>query len=238
MPSFSVVLVEPRYDGNVGSVARVMKNFGFQRLVLVNPPDLGGEARARAMHAKDLLENARIVGSFSDIVNGFDFLVGTTSEIGSDKNHLRNPIYPEELVNALDLKGEIALVFGREDYGLLNEELQACDLLMTIPANREYPTMNLAVSAAVVLYEISRQKTRRECRKLKKFQKADRIEKNVLLDKYDELVDCVHEQGFNRKLAKKTFKQLVGRAFISGREAFNLTGVFRKATEKIERGGK
>ncbi|MEA1925224.1 MAG: RNA methyltransferase [Candidatus Altiarchaeota archaeon] len=237
MSSFSVVLVEPRYGGNVGSVARVMKNFGFQKLVLVNPPKLGGEARAKAMHAKDLLGKARVVDSFSDIEKDFDFLAGTTSETGKDKNHLRNPVFPEELVNALDLNGEIALVFGREDYGLLNEELKACDLLVSIPASREYPTMNLAVSVAVILYEISRQKTRNEYGKLKKFQKADRMEKNVLLDGFNDLVDCVHDQDFNRRLAKKTFKQVIGRAFISGREAFNLTGVFRKASERIKKRG-
>ncbi|OYT53697.1 MAG: rRNA methyltransferase [Candidatus Altiarchaeales archaeon ex4484_2] len=222
MSSFSVVLVESKYEGNVGSVARVMKNFGFQQLVLVNPPKLGGEARARAMHAQDILKNARVVDSFRDMGKEFDFLAGTTSEAGADKNHLRNPVFPEELVNALDSEGEIALVFGREEYGLLNEELKACE-------------MNLAVSVAVILYEISRQRTRREYGKLKKFQKADRIEKNVLLDKYNNLVDCVHNQDFNRRLAKKTFKQVMGRAFISGREAFNLTGVFRKATERIKK---
>jgi len=216
------VLVESKYEGNVGSVARVMKNFGFQQLVLVNPPKLGGEARARAMHAQDILKNARVVDSFRDMGKEFDFLAGTTSEAGADKNHLRNPVFPEELVNALDSEGEIALVFGREEYGLLNEELKACE-------------MNLAVSVAVILYEISRQRTRREYGKLKKFQKADRIEKNVLLDKYNNLVDCVHNQDFNRRLAKKTFKQVMGRAFISGREAFNLTGVFRKATERIKK---
>lgn len=229
------MLVESKYEGNVGSVARVMKNFGFQQLVLVNPPKLGGEARARAMHAQDILKNARVVDSFRDMGKEFDFLAGTTSEAGADKNHLRNPVFPEELVNALDSEGEIALVFGREEYGLLNEELKACDLLVSIPASREYPTMNLAVSVAVILYEISRQRTRREYGKLKKFQKADRIEKNVLLDKYNNLVDCVHNQDFNRRLAKKTFKQVMGRAFISGREAFNLTGVFRKATERIKK---
>ncbi len=235
MSPFSVVLVEPRYEGNIGSVARVMKNFGFKKLVLVKPADLGGEAKAKAMHAQDLLENARVVDSFRDIERGFDFLAGTTSETGTDKNHLRNPVFPEELVNALDSGGEIALVFGREDYGLLNEELKACDLLVTIPASREYPTMNLAVSVAVILYEISRQRTRKEYRGLKKFQKADRIEKNVLLDRYSDLVDSVYDQDFNRRLAKKTFKQLMGRAFISGREAFNLAGVFRKASERKRR---
>ena len=74
---------------------------------------------------------------------------------------------------------------------------------------------------------------RSEIQRLKKFRGVDSLEKQVLLKKFDDLVDLVHVQDFDRRLAKKTFKQLIGRAFISGREAFNLTGVFRKATDKI-----
>ncbi len=235
MPSFSVVLVEPKYQGNIGSVARVMKNFGFTKLILVKPPAVEGEARAMAMHAQDILEKAETAESIEEIKERFDFLVGTTAVSATDKNYLRNPVLPEDLNTALDVEGEIALLFGREDSGLLNEELRECDLLVTIPADKKYPTLNIANSAAIILYEISRQEMKARKKKHKKFRKADNVEKKILLEKYNDLVDSVHDQEFDQKLAKKTFKQIVGRAFISGREAFNLTGVFRKAAEKIKK---
>ena len=212
-----------------------MGNFGFNKLVLVNPPALGGEARARAMHAQGLLADACVFDSFAQIEKEYDTVVGFTAEYASDKNYLRNPVLPEDLAGSLKSKGNIALVFGREDYGLLNEELLACDMLVSIPASKDYPTLNLAVSVAIILYELSRLETRTKLKEMKKFRQLSGVEKNVLLDKYDNLVDLVHAHDFDRRIAKKTFKQLVGRAFISGREATNLTGVFRKASEKIKK---
>ncbi|ODS41264.1 hypothetical protein BEH94_04365 [Candidatus Altiarchaeales archaeon WOR_SM1_SCG] len=229
MPEFFVVLVEPIYPGNIGSVARVMKNFGFRELVLVNPPEITGEAKAMAMHARDVLENAKIVKEFSILQDKFDFLVATSAVIGTDKNPLRTPIYPEQLTGAIELDGKIGIVFGREDKGLSNEELKKCDFLITIPAHHEYPTLNLAQSAAVILYEIHKLKNRET--PLKKTRAANKIEKQVLLEKFDALVDASGLRDFKADIAKKTFRSVVGRGFISGRESFTLTGVFRRAAD-------
>ncbi len=235
MTEFSIILVEPRYQGNIGSVARVMKNFGFRQLVLVNPPEILGEARAMAMHAGDILAGARIVEEFSEVKDEFDFLVATTSVIATDRNPLRTPVSPEDLRESVALEGRIGLVFGREDYGLYNEEIEMCDLLVSIAASSEYSTLNLSHSVAVLLYEISRQEMKEGCRELKKFRRLNLTEKKVLLDKFDSLVDLVHGREQDAKLAKKTFRQLIGRAFISGRESFTLIGLFRKAVDKMRR---
>ncbi|MCK4491057.1 MAG: RNA methyltransferase [Candidatus Altiarchaeales archaeon] len=235
MTEFSVILVEPRYQGNIGSVARVMKNFGFRQLVLVKPPEILGEARAMAMHAGDILAGARIVEEFSEVEDEFDFLVATTSVIATDRNPLRTPVSPEDLRESVALEGRIGLVFGREDYGLYNEEIEMCDLLVSILASPEYPTLNLSHSVAVLLYEISRQEMKKECMELKKFRRLNLTEKKVLLDKFDSFVDSVHGREQDAKLAKKTFRQLIGRAFISGRESFTLIGLFRKAVDKMRR---
>lgn len=235
MTEFSIILVEPRYQGNIGSVARVMKNFGFRQLVLVNPPEILGEARAMAMHAGDILAGARIVEEFSEVKDEFDFLVATTSVIATDRNPLRTPVSPEDLRESVALEGRIGLVFGREDYGLYNEEIEMCDLLVSIAASSEYPTLNLSHSVAVLLYEISRQEMKEGCGELKKFRRLNLTEKKVLLDKFDSFVDLVHGREQDAKLAKKTFRQLIGRAFISGRESFTLIGLFRKAVDKMRR---
>ena len=227
MVEFFVVLVEPKYQGNIGSVARAMKNFGFSNLVLVNPPKLEGEARAMAMHGIDILKGAKVVKSFGELKGKFDFLVATSAIVAGDSNAMRSPVTPEELGNSLDLKGKVGILFGREDTGLLNDEIATCDMLVTIPASNEYPTLNLSQSVAIILYELSKLSNRK---RLRKFRKAKKIEKDVMLDKFNALVDSVYREDFRRKVAKKTFRQLIGRAFISGLEATTLIGVFRKAS--------
>lgn len=233
MPEFSIILVEPIYPGNIGSVARVMKNFGFKELVLINPPEIAGEARAMAMHARDVLENAKIAGDFDELKDDYDFLVATSAVIGTDRNPLRTPIFPWQLKSSLDLDGKIGIVFGREDKGLLNKELKKCDLFVTIPAHHEYPTLNLAQSVAIILYEIYRLEN--ESIQLEKTREANKIEKKVLLQKFDALVEAAGLWDFKADIAKKTFRSVIGRGFISGREAFTLTGVFRRAYEAINK---
>jgi len=234
---FHVILVEPRYDGNIGSVARVMKNFGFTRLALVKPPEIGPEGRRNSMHARDIMEKARVYKSFDEAAADFDFLVGTTAKVAGDGNKLRTPVFPEELRNAAESKGRIGLLFGREDCGLLNEELERCDMQVTIPANPEYPTLNLAMSVGIVLYELSREINRQKAKK-KKFRVLSGKQKEVMLGFYDNVVDAIYDQEFENTLAKKTFRQLTGRAFISGRESKTLTGLLRRAGERLKGGGR
>ncbi len=233
--NFHIVLVEPKYGGNIGSVARAMANFGFKNLAMVKPPKIGLEGRKSAMHARELMEGARVFKTFKDVVGAYDFLVGTTAKIAGDSNKLRTPVLVEELSKSLDTKGRIALVFGREDHGLLNEELELCDALITIPTHQGYPTLNLAQSVGVVLYELSKVENKKIYERRKKFRLLSKVEKDVLFRFYDDLVDEIYEMKFENGLAKRTFKTLVGRAFMSGREAKTLTGLFRKSAERLKR---
>ncbi len=230
---FHIVLVEPRYDGNIGSVARVMKNFGYTKLSLVKPPEIGSEARKNSMHALEIIGSAEVFESFPQAIEGLDYVVGTTAKVAGDSNTLRTPVYVEELAAALDTKGKVGLVFGREDFGLLNDELELCDMLATIPAHYGYPTLNLAQSVAITLYEISKQDNKATNRR-KKFRALDKVEKETLLRFYDEFAEEILEHDFEVRLAKRTFRTLVGRAFVSGREAKTMTGLFRKGRERIE----
>jgi tRNA/rRNA methyltransferase len=231
---FHIVLVEPRYDGNVGSVARVMKNFGFRNLVVVNGPEIGPEGRKNSMHALDILQKAERVKTFEELTGKFDLLIGTTAKCGGDANNLRTPVFPDELAKAFDSTGKIGLLFGREDYGLLNPEIDQCDMLVTIPASREYPTLNLSHSVAIILYELAKEENRRKASG-KKYKLLNQVEKDTLLRYYDGLVDIIRDQEFEQTIAKRTFRQLIGRAFMSGREAKTMTGVFRKAMERKRR---
>ncbi len=155
MATFRVVLVEPRNEGNVGAVARVMKNFGVEDLVLVKPCPLGPEARKRAMHGAPILEKSTSVADFNEAVREVDLIVGTSGiETSSEKKFARIAISSADLGTRMAASSaRVALVFGREDFGLFAEDVEKCDLLVTIPASSEYPILNISHAAAIVLCE-------------------------------------------------------------------------------------
>ncbi|MFW5852562.1 MAG: RNA methyltransferase, partial [Nanoarchaeota archaeon] len=138
-----IVLVEPEIAGNIGAVARVMKNFGFNSLVLVNPKcdPKSSEAVCRAKNAQDVLENLRTVGSIDEL--SYNHKIGTTGKLGSDYNISRSPTTPSEFAEDIP-SGKTGIFFGRESHGLTNEEIVMMDFLLTIPSNPEYPILNLS----------------------------------------------------------------------------------------------
>jgi len=154
-----VVLVRPKEDGNVGAVARLARNFGAGRLILVAPrARVGSVARRRAMGGLSLLASASRAPSLAIAVEGAGLVVGTTDlSLGRSSSYLRRSVSPERLGEiARSSVGTIAVVFGPEDNGLSREELARCDLLVHVPARRDFPTLNLSHAAAVVLYAVHR----------------------------------------------------------------------------------
>lgn len=218
----TVVLVEPRYGGNVGSVARVAKNFGLRDVALVDPPVLGGEARQFAAGAADVLANARVLNDLS-LLDDHDLVVGTSGvRAEGDKNHNRVPLHtPAELAGKLEgTSGDVALVFGREDTGLRNEELDRCDLFVSIPTSEEYPVMNLSHAVAVVLYEI---------RDLEPGS-VERAPRQVLDRVYSEAEDLVRSSphpGHKKERSSDMLKGILGRADLTAREAYTLAGLLK-----------
>jgi len=154
LSEISVVFVQPLYDQNVGYLARCMKNFCLSKLVIVSPRcPLGLEARKYAVHAAELVENAVILGNFDEVVMRFDLVACSTGVKGSGP--LRRYLTPKELARLLlETSGSKALVIGREDIGLTREELAMCDVLVTIDANPEYPSLNASHAAAILFYEL------------------------------------------------------------------------------------
>ncbi len=157
--ALNLVLVRPKEDGNVGAVARLGRNFGAQRLVLVAPrARVGAEARRRAMGGLALLAASSRAPTLEKALAAADLVVGTTDlSLGRSSSYLRRSISPERLGEVVrHAEGTVALVFGPEDNGLSREELARCDLLVHIPARREFPTLNLSHAVAVVLYATHR----------------------------------------------------------------------------------
>jgi TrmH family RNA methyltransferase len=232
MPSFRVVLVEPKNEGNVGAVARAMQNFGLTDLTLVRPCDLGMEARKRAMHGADLLDSARTVSSFEAAARDADLIVGTSGiDTANAKRFARISIPPRDLAGRVaPVAGVVALAFGREDFGLLDEEIARCDLLVTIPAAKTYPILNLSHAAAILLYELHLARaTKRGTRP------ASGTEKETLHAAFADLLDATRYPSHKVVRTKVMFRRLVGRAVPSTWEFHALMGVLQRATKRIRR---
>jgi tRNA/rRNA methyltransferase len=226
----SIVLVGIETAGNVGSIARVMKNFGLKELVLVDPKcdPQSKEAWDRAAHARDVLKKA-VVADFS-YLKRYDYLVGTTAKLGSDYNIPRIPMTPAELAGKLgevDRKTKIALLFGRESSGLLNEEIQKCDFTVTIPASKEYPTLNVSHAVAVMLYELSREELSANVKE--RYTPISGKEKEVALGKIDIILNKMRfATPEKRETQKRLWKRMIGKSMLTKREAFALLGFLRK----------
>ena len=212
---YSVILMETQNPGTIGSIARAMKNFGLKDLILVNPCEITAITRARAMHAWDVVQNAKIVDSFEEAIQPFDELIATTANTSTDKNTTRAYLTPRELAASVGT-GNYAFVFGRESSGLNNKELRRCDTVVHIEAGK-YSVLNISHAAAIVFYEMfsSKSSTKR---------KSDSREKRTLISLFSELAE--KSELRNSENAIKMFRNVISRAFISGREANGIAGVF------------
>jgi tRNA (cytidine32/uridine32-2'-O)-methyltransferase len=152
-----IVLVEPSHPGNIGAVARAMKNMGLEELVLVSPRQFPhSEAIARASGADDVLAQARVVATVKEAIAGCGFIAATTSR---DRDQYFRVADVREAAERLLLeaqRGPAAVLFGSERAGLSNEQLEAAHLLIRIPASESYPSLNLAMAVQIVTYELFR----------------------------------------------------------------------------------
>jgi len=156
LATIRIVLVEPAGPLNVGAVARVMKNMGLSRLVLVAPKcdPVGAEARQMAVHAGDVLESAEIVGDLPEALQGCQWAIATTGRPRTLAHTLESPKTLLPWLLEVAHQGNAALIFGPEDRGLNNTELNYAQRFLSIPANPAYPSLNLAQAVAVCCYEL------------------------------------------------------------------------------------
>ena len=219
----SVAVVDSETSGNIGTIARAMKNFGFEDLLVVDPPEIepGGEAYGYAAGARDVLENRRNV-SFDTLVQSHHTVAFTSTTPADTSNLDRHPFYTvDELGNQLP-DTSVALVFGRETVGLSNAELRKTDSICTIPANPEYASMNLGQAATVTLYELSKHsldthEPDRETASPRLVNEFHNCFRNTLEPQTD---------GDNRPLT--AMKRVIGRANPTKPELETLIGAFKK----------
>jgi TrmH family RNA methyltransferase len=155
MHNIRVILVEPQGDGNIGQAARAMKNCDIKHLCLVNPvPYNTDRSREMACSALDVLLKAKVFSGLKKAVSGSSFSVGFTARTGKH----RFQMYPyDDAMNMIAnrISGEsVSLVFGREDDGLTNDELEVCDYVVSIPASKSYTSFNLSQAVLVSSHDI------------------------------------------------------------------------------------
>jgi len=154
------VLVEPSHGGNIGGCARAMKNMGLTHLVLVAPQEFPGEeASARAAGADDILAQAQVCATLDEAIANCQLVVGASARARRIAwPNLEPDMAASKLVDAA-AEQEVAVLFGRERTGLSNDELDRCQILVNIPANPEFSSLNLACAVQVIAYEIRRAST-------------------------------------------------------------------------------
>lgn len=148
-----IVLINTSHPGNIGSAARAMKTMGFSDLVLVQPKRFPAvEAEYMAAGAEDVVANAKVVQTLDEAISDCTLILGTSARDRSLPWPLINPSEAADIV--LQEQGKTAILFGREDKGLKNEELQRCHYHVQIPANPDYSSLNLGAAVQVITYQI------------------------------------------------------------------------------------
>ena len=152
----NIVLVDTIHPGNIGSVARAMKTMGLSRLSLVNPRVFpSDDAIALSGNASDVLQNAKIYKNIRDAIKDSTFVYATSSRDRSIQWPIKDAASAAKDIHAeVNNNKEISIIFGKEDRGLTNNELENANRLIEIPANPIYPVLNLAMSVQIISYEI------------------------------------------------------------------------------------
>lgn len=230
LPKVDIILVRPKKAENLGSVARLVCNFGFNQLILVNPNTSIADDKAivTARHAKSVLKHALLIDNLESAVKDANIVIGTTARTGGDHN-LKRVAIPPETLELPDHLEKIALVFGPEDDGLNNDEIQVCDIVITVPTDEEWPSLNLSHAAAILMYFISRQVFERE---EEKHRPSSLVERKILVQEFSQMVQ---EISFKKtEQAILAFKNVLGRGYVTGRETHTLIGVMKAISKAKE----
>lgn len=231
------VLVEPKESGNIGSSARAIKNMGFTRLVLINPPQLKDEAYWMAWASKDILEKAEVYNELDSALKDKAIVVGTTRRRGSKRGAIVDVREGVKKIYEVAQENKVAVLFGREDKGLFNEEVEKCGYLITIPTSQLQPSLNLAQAVLIVAYELMR------CEEIKDFhmQRQFYVDQQELNRLYERLFDVLKKIGYipdNPDLEKRimnNFRHLFGRTALTFWEVKLLHGICTYIEEKFSK---
>ncbi len=253
MQEIRIVLVEPAGALNVGAIARVMKNMGLNQLILVNPKcdPLGEESRRMAVHAQDVLDHLKIVESLPVALQGCQRVIATTARSRSLPTKLETPrqVLPWLLEDNLPT----AILFGPEDRGLSNQELNYGQRFVGIPSNPDYASLNLAQAVGICAYELYQAYLQPQIDKSTTYdnlqeeislniQNSFKSDNNASVDTleayYHHLESSLLDIGYlyphtaQARMAK--FRRIYNRAFLSPEDVSMLRGVLRQVDWAIK----
>lgn len=228
------VLVEPKEAGNIGAAARAMKNMGFKNLELIKPADfLNDEGRSFACNAGDLLEKAKVYPNLEQAVNEKTIVIGATRRLGKRRGLILTLKDSAKKIISLANKNKIAILFGREDKGLNNKEIESCGFLITIPSDSLSPSINLAQSVLLVAYELSGHTF--------KSKSPELVTQNELNNLYDNIKSTLELLEYiprgSRDLEPRIMrnvKHLIGRGGLTDWELRMLYGICSQIEKKIK----
>lgn len=222
-----MTLVEPRGPVNLGHVARLVQNFGVEKLYLVEPKVDVSVASVYASHASEVLDRA-VVTNFERVRRENELLVATTAIRASKKsNVIRRTVGPDRLHGILSAAKSSSLVFGRDTTGLTNDEIRACDVTLTIDTSPAYRALNIGHAAAIVLYVASRGGGGR-------VRGQGRVAREVFARSFYELGEASRLPRHKTQNLFEAAKRIAASSGITDAQLNLLSGVFRKAVTTMK----
>lgn len=227
-----IVLVNTSHPGNIGATARAMKNMGLSSLYLVEPKEYPTlEAYRRSAGAIDVLDSAVVVKDLNQAIAGCVWVAGTSARLRTIEWPILEPREcVQQCVGYLE-SGEIAIIFGRENSGLTNEEMEKCNALLHIPTNAEYSSLNLAAAVQVVCYEfrlalVSEKMTKTKSKKHREDALASSDQLDGMYQHLYEALGAVEFFGTNNPdVVMRRLKGLFNRANTTQREVSIVRGI-------------
>ncbi len=230
LENIRIVLVRPRGSGNIGSVARAMKNMGLKNLAIVGKGRTQSFwARAMAVHARELLNETQRFNTLREVVADCGLVMGTTCRGGLYRSHSRplREVAPEMVAAAEVNSRPVALVFGPEDHGLDNQDLKYCQGLITIPTHPDYPSLNVAQAVMVCLYELFLSSVERTSQEVLLRAPAESVERL-----FDKMRHALLKIGFldsqNPDHILLALRRILGRAGLEEKDVRILVALFRQ----------
>ena len=229
-----IVLVGTTHPGNIGAAARAMKTMGQQNLRLVSPSNFpSADASARAAGADDLLAKSKEFTSLKEAIKDCDLVVGTSARVRGIPWPMLSPRDFAKKISKNNFSS-IAIVFGKESSGLSNEELQLCNMVLKIPTNNEYNSLNLAAAVQIVCYEIFTQINSNN--EEKSTEDSLLVSQEKMEQFYLHLEECLIQIGYhdenNPKKLMHRLRRLFNRTQLYDSEWRILRGIISKIQEK------
>jgi len=242
------VLVEPKEAGNIGASARAIKNMGFNNLCLVNPPSFQTDEAFRFAHgANDILESATIFTTVKNAISDKSIVVGTSRRTGTKRGVFVTPEQGAQRLLEAARINKVAILFGREDRGLFNKEIGECGFLMTVPANKKQPSLNLAHAVMIIAYELSKAGyIKKEPGKISKVHHATEFsfpglvthkELAALYEKMEKVLEMLDyvprgDENLGKKISQN-LKHFIGRSGLTDLELKMFHGICSQIKKKI-----